>query len=156
LPWHDQVVRTKPDIGWLTIRLTEPSIRGLNATLTAIVKRAHACGLQAATIAHPPGELPAPRQMSVPTMPTQLPRQTPRQASSQTPRQASSQTPSQVPAQMPRQISLPDGVSGTVTVADEHAKLREFIGQISDLLGSDATVEIDGAAVALQRQPVGS
>jgi hypothetical protein len=152
MSWHDQLVRTKPDIGWLTIRLTEPSVRRLNATLTAIVKRAHACGLQAATIAHPPGELPVPRQLSGPTMPTQVPRP----ASSQVPRQASSQAPSQTPAQMPRQISLPDGVSGTVTVADEHAKLREFVVQTSDLLGSDATVEIDDAAVALERQPVGS
>jgi len=131
MPWHDQVVRTKPDIGWLTIRLTEPSVSRLDATLTAIVKRAHACGLKAATIAHTPGELPVPRPMPSPM-------------------------PSKAPSQAPRQITLPDGVSGTVTVADEQSKLREFVVQISDLLGSDVTVEIDGTAVALQRQPVGS
>jgi hypothetical protein len=103
----------------LTIRLTEPNARRLNATLAAIVERAHACGLRAATITHSPGEVPVPRQT-------------------------------------PRQISLPDGVRGTVTVADGHAKLREFVVQIGDLLRARATVEIDGTAVALDRQPVGS
>lgn len=119
LSWHDQAVRTQASIGWLTIRLTEPNARRLNTALTTIVKRAHACGLKAATIAHQRGDLPVPRQE-------------------------------------PRQISLPDGVTGTVTVADERGKLREFVVQISDLLGPDATVEIDGTVVAIQRQPVGS
>jgi hypothetical protein len=117
--WHDHVVPTQADIGWLTIRLTEPNARRLNATLAAIVERAHACGLRAATITHSPGEVPVPRQT-------------------------------------PRQITLPDGVRGTVTVADLHAKLREFVVQIGDLLRARATVEIDGTAVALDRQPVGS
>jgi len=107
----------------LTIRLTEPNVRRLNATLAAIVDRAHACGMKAATITHPRGAVPVPRQ---------------------------------TPQQTPRQISLPDGVGGTVTVAADHAKLREFVVQIGDLLGARATVEIDGTAVALDRQPVGS
>lgn len=125
--WDDHAVRTHADIGWLTIRLTEPNARRLNAKLTSIVKRAHGCGLKAATIAHAHGELPVQRQR-----------------------------PDHQAAGTRSQISLPDGVTGTVTVADEPAKLREFVVQLSDLLESDTTVEIDGTAVAFERQPVGS
>jgi hypothetical protein len=107
----------------LTIRLTEPNVRRLNATLAAIVDRAHACGMKAATITHSPGAVPVPRQ---------------------------------TPQQTPRQVSLPDGVTGTVTVADEPTKLGEFVVQIGDLLGSETTVEIDGVAVEPERQSVGS
>ena len=112
-------MQTKSGVSWLTVRLTEPNVRRLNATLTAIVKRAHACGLKAATIAHAPGEPPVPR-----------------------PR--------------PAQIFLPDGVSGTVTVADDPAKLREFVVQIGDLVGPDAAIEIDGMPIESERQPVSS
>jgi hypothetical protein len=117
------------------IRLTEPNVRRLNAKLTAIVKRAHGYGLKAATIAHAHGELPVQRQM---------------------PGQMTCQMPGLLPGEVPRLISLPDGVTGTVSVADEPAKLREFVVQLSDLLESDTTVEIDGTAVAFERQPVGS
>ena len=55
-------MQTKPAVGWLTISLTEPTARHLNTVLAAIVRRAHASGLKAATIAHPPGEPPASRQ----------------------------------------------------------------------------------------------
>jgi hypothetical protein len=109
-------VQTKRDVGCLTISLTEPTVHRLDTVLAAIVRRAHASGLKAATIAHPPGEPPAPRQR-------------------------------------PDQISLPDGVSGRVTVADRPDRLAEFVVELADLVGPRAVVEIDGVPVECQRQP---
>ncbi len=123
-------MQTQARVGWLSIRLTAPDDRHLDATLAAIVTRAHASGLKAATIAQPRGELPVPRQERRPTR--------------------------QPPGEPPREIALPDGVSGTVTVADDPARLREFVVQVSDLLGPDAAVEIDGNVLDVKRQPVSS
>jgi len=49
-------------VGWLTIQIREPTDRRLNAKLAALVKRAHAFGLKAATIAQPAADVAVPRQ----------------------------------------------------------------------------------------------
>ncbi len=62
-------------------------------------------------------------------------------------------------AAVPRQptsrvISLPDGVAGTVTIADSPDQLRAFAAGLGDLLGVDARVElaVDGVARELEVQ----
>lgn len=50
------------DVGWLTIQIREANDRRLAAKLAALVKRAHAFGLKAATIAQPAGDAAIPRQ----------------------------------------------------------------------------------------------
>lgn len=50
------------NVGWLTIAIREPSDRRLKARLSELVKRAHAFGLKAATIAQPASDVAIPRQ----------------------------------------------------------------------------------------------
>jgi hypothetical protein len=50
------------DVGWLTIQIRESSDRRLKARLGELVKRAHAFGLKAATIAQPASDAAIPRQ----------------------------------------------------------------------------------------------
>jgi hypothetical protein len=130
------------DVAWLSIRLRERDSARLTATLAEIVKRAHAYGLRAATIFHAAGEGAIPR-LSAPTVP----------AASTAP------TASTVPPQArkgARSISLPEGVGGTVTVADEADRLRSFVAVLGDLVPADATIRLDVAhdVYDLSRQPV--
>lgn len=95
------------DVAWLTIQIREPSSRRLNAALAELVKRAHAFGLKAATIAQRPGDVAIPRQSTR------------------------------------RVISLTDGVAGTVTIADEPEQLRAFVATVAELLGDNASIQLD-------------
>lgn len=123
------------DVAWLSIRLRERDSARLTATLTEIVKRAHACGLRAATIFHAAGDVAVPG-LYAPTV-----------AAATLPSQAGRSAPS---------ISLPEGVGGSVTVADEADRLRSFVAVLGDLIPDDATVRLDVAhdAYDLSRQPV--
>jgi hypothetical protein len=49
-------------VGWLTVQIRESSGRRLDAKLAEVVKRAHAFGLKAATIAQPAADVAIPRQ----------------------------------------------------------------------------------------------
>ena len=100
------------DVAWLTIQIRESSSRRLNATLAELVKRAHAFGLKAATIAQPAGDV-ARGSTAIPRQPTR------------------------------RVISLNDGVAGTVTIADQPEQLRAFVGTVADLVGADASIQLD-------------
>ncbi len=55
-------MKDSADVGWLTIQIRESSERRLRARLAEVVKRAHAFGLKAATIAQPANDAAIPRQ----------------------------------------------------------------------------------------------
>lgn len=113
------------DVAWLTIRLRERDSGRLTAALIEIVKQAHAGGLRAATIFHAPGDVSMPRLSAV---------------------HSEKSHPS---------ISLPDGVGGTVTIADDAERLRDFVAVLGDLVPSNAAIRIDVAhqVYDLSREP---
>lgn len=129
------------EVAWLTIRLREPDSAQLAATLTEIVKRAHTCGLRAATIFHAPGDVSIPHQIR-PNI------------------GRGSHDGDERPV-----ISLPDnagsghstgGVGGTVTIADDAERLRGFVAVLGDLVPADAVVRLDAHhdVYDLTREPV--
>jgi hypothetical protein len=112
------------DVARLTIRLREPSPRRLRAKLADIVQRAHAAGMQTAAI-------------SAGMQAAALPRRAPTQDAQQT-----------------ATISLPEGVGGTVTIADVPARLRAFAVEVSDMAGPQACIELDDAGTVYDLTPL--
>lgn len=113
------------DVARLTIRLREPSPRRLRAKLADIVQRAHAAGMQAATISDAAA--------------------LPRRDAAALPRQDAQQTAT---------ISLPEGVGGTVTIADISARLRAFVVEVADLAGPQACIQLEDAGTVYELTPL--